>query len=111
MIITVPDKIIAREIENTDYIMASDEAECCAIAGGAYLATGENSSVYISADGFCNCLNFLTSWIIPDGIGINFIISYGRQEPQHKVMSDILMDMVKLLPYDSKKISFRFITK
>lgn len=109
-IVGVPDKKLAKQfLEGKEYIIASDEGEAVAIAAGHYLATGEKATVFTSADGFCNCLNFLTSWIIPDKIPIHMVISYGRQEPPHKVMTDILHDIIKLLPDESKAISYEFV--
>ena len=109
MRVGVPDKRLALWLKKKKYISASDEGEAVGIGAGYYLATKKRATVFMSADGFCNALNPITSWIIPDKIEMDFLISYGRQEKQHKVMSDILLKMIKLMPYDSKRISFRFV--
>lgn len=108
MKIALQDKVIKKYMDAsgvTDFLNVSNEGEAVAIAAGHYLATGERADVYFSADGLCNALNFLTSWIIPEGIEMNLFISTGRQEPPHKVMSDIYDDLIKLLPYDPERIS------
>lgn len=109
MIVGVPDKKIAKWLEGKEHMIASDEAEALAIAGGHWLATKQRATAFMSADGLCNALNFFTSWVIPDGIEMNLVISTGRQEPPHKVMSDILDNIIKLLPYDPERISIEII--
>ena len=113
MNIGIADKILTDWIDEKEYITASDEAECVAIAGGYFMATGKKANVFMSSDGFMNTLNFITSWVIPDGIEMNIIISFGRKESQHYIASEMLLGIVeKLIEYDkSKGISFQFITK
>lgn len=91
--------------------MASDEGEAVAIAAGVYLATNKRALVVISADGFCNALNPLTSYVMPEKIEMDFIISVGRQEPPHEVMSNCLEQIINLLNYDKQRISFTFLRK
>ena|SRR3989344_2006017 len=111
MIIGVPDKKLAKWLEDKgEHLIATDEGEAVAIAGGWWLGKNERATVFLSADGLCNALNFLTSWIIPDGIEMNLVVSYGRQELPHKVMTDIVQSIIKLLPYDPAKISIEFIS-
>ena len=109
MIIGIPDKKLAKWLEGKEYFTTSDEGEAVGVAIGYYLATKKRATVFMSADGFCNALNPLTSVVIPEKIKMNFVIGYGRQEPQHKVMSDILIKLIRLLPYDPKRISWKFI--
>lgn len=103
MNIVLSDKIIQPHLPD-DYLDCSNEGEAIAIACGHYLATGERANVYLSADGFCNALNAITSWVMPDGIEMNIYISAGRTEKQHKVMSAILPELLELLNYDAKKL-------
>ena len=77
--IGIPDKLLVPWLKGKKYIAPADEAEACAIAGGIFLATRKRATVFCSADGFCNCLNFLTSWIIPEKIPMNFVISYSSK--------------------------------
>jgi sulfopyruvate decarboxylase TPP-binding subunit len=107
----ISDKVLSEWIKDKKYIGASDEGEAVAIGAGHYIQTGERATVFMSADGFCNALNALTSWIIPDEIEMDLVISTGRQEPPHKVMSDILPKLIAILPYDNKRISFTIIEK
>lgn len=111
MIVGISDKVLKDWLTGKDYMGASDEGEAVAIGAGHYIQTGQRATVFMSADGFCNALNALTSWVIPDGIEMNLVISTGRQEPPHKVMSDILPDLIKLLPYDPTRISFEIIER
>lgn len=111
MIIGITDKVLKEWLAGKDYMGASDEGEAVAIAAGHYIQTGQRATVFMSADGLCNALNALTSWIIPDEIEMNLVISTGRQEPPHKVMSDILPDLLNLLPYDPKRISIEIIER
>ena len=92
MFVGVPDS----KLKHIDGIIASDEGEAVAIAAGYYLATGKPATVFLSADGFCNALNPITSLIIPYGIPVKWIISTGRQEPQHRVMSDTVDKLLEL---------------
>lgn len=110
-LVGVPDKIIQNWLKGKEYIICADEGEAVGIAIGIYLATKKRPTVFMSADGFCNALNPLTSEVIPSGIKMNFVISTGRQEPAHKVMSDMLEELISLIPYDSKKLSFKIIKK
>jgi len=104
MNIVLSDKIIMPYIPS-EYIGCSNEGEAIAIASGYWMATNERANVYISADGFCNALNFITSWVIPDNIQMNLFISAGRLESQHKVMTTILPELLELLNYDTSKLS------
>ncbi len=110
MIITVPDKLIAKAIEGKEYIMASDEGEAIGIAAGFYYATGKTADVYISADGFMNALNPLTSLVIPESIPMNIFISIGRTESQHKVATELVPKIIENL-HDSKGLHFEYIRK
>ena len=103
----VPDSKLKGWLEDKEYIMATDEGEAVGIAAGYYLATHEIPTVFLSADGFMNALNPLTSLIIPYEIPVHFIISTGRSEPQHKVASDTLEDLIKL--YEQRTITYEFV--
>ena len=114
MIIALQDKVIKKYMDDngiTDFIDCSNEGEAVAIAGGHYLATLERADVYFSADGFCNALNFITSWIMPEKIEMNIYISVGREEPPHIVMTKILPQLLELLDYDPKKLKIELIWK
>ena len=109
-IVGVPDKATMKWLKKKKYITATDEGEAIGIAGGYYLATGKKATVFMSADGFCNALNPITSWVLSDKVKMDLIISSGRQEKQHRVMSTILRDIIKLLEYENPKtISFKII--
>lgn len=112
MIIGIPDKLIQKEwLGSKEYVTPADEGEAVAIAAGYYYATGKRATVFMSTDGLANALNPITNLVIPYGIEMNLVVSYGRQEPPHKVMSDITEDLIKLLPYDPKKVNIKLIKK
>lgn len=114
MKIALQDKVIKTYMDShgiTNYLDVSNEGEAIAIAGGWWLGKKERADVYFSADGFCNALNFITSWVMPEGIEMNIYISTGRTEPPHKVMTDILPSMLELLNYDTKKLKIQVINK
>jgi sulfopyruvate decarboxylase TPP-binding subunit len=111
MIVGVSDKLLMPWLEGKKYLDCSNEGESIAIAAGYYLITGERATAFMSADGLCNALNFLTSWIIPEKIPLNLVISTGRQESPHKVMSDTLEDLLKLYGLPSETISVELVRK
>jgi len=113
MLIGISDKILYKWLKDKEYFGASDEGEAVAIAAGNYLATGETSTVFMSADGFMNALNFLTSWVIPHEIKMHIVISIGRMEPSHFIATEITEPIIKLLEkYDkTKAITYEFIRK
>lgn len=110
MLICIPDKKLAKWIEGKDYIKPSDEGEAIGIAVGYYLATKKRATVAMSADGLCNALCPLTSCVIPDKIKMNLVISTGRTEPQHIIMTNALNKILKAINYDPKKIHIKIIS-
>ena len=107
----IPDKILIKWLKNKKYYAVADEGEAIAIGVGFHLSTGKRATVFLSADGFANALNPITNLVIPLKIPINIVVSFGRQEPPHKVMSDLLLPLISLLPYDPKKVHIQYITK
>lgn len=108
--ICLSDKVISPHLPE-EYIGCANEGEAIAIAGGWWLGKKERANVYMSGDGFMNALNFITSWVMPEGIEMNIYISTGRQEPPHKVVTDILPSMLELLNYDTNKLKITLIYK
>jgi phosphonopyruvate decarboxylase len=108
-LVGVPDKVLKDWLGKKKYISTADEGEAIGVAAGYYQAKKKRATVFMSADGFCNALNPITSFVIPEKIEMDFVISTGRTEPQHKVMTDILDDLIKLLPYDPARLHFEII--
>ena len=96
-IVGVPDSKLNKWLEGKEYMIATNEAEAVAIATGHYLATKQRATVFMSADGFCNALNPLTSLVIPYQIEIDFVIGMRTDEPQHIVMGEKVADIFHLL--------------
>lgn len=109
LIVGIPDKLLKDWLGDKEYIKPSDEGEGVAIGAGYYLATKKPATVFMSADGLMNALNPLTSWIIPEGIKMNLVISVGRTEPQHIVATKITKPILKLL--DTKNLDITIIEK
>lgn len=97
MLIGIPDKLITSWLGNKKYIVTADEGEAIGIGIGYYYATGKTATVFMSADGFCNALNPITSHLIPYNVPMKIVISVGRKEAQHVIMSGILEDIIRLL--------------
>jgi len=87
-IVGVPDSKLKDWLSKVKYMIASNEGEAIGIATGYYLATGKRATVFMSADGFCNALNPITSLVIPYQIPMDFIIGTRTDEPQHKIMGE-----------------------
>jgi phosphonopyruvate decarboxylase len=104
----VPDSKLMDWLIKEEYLITADEGEATAMAAGYYLATGKVGTVFCNADGFLNVLNPLTSLLIPYQIPVNFVISYGRKEPQHIIASESLKKLIEL--YVNKgRSTFEFI--
>lgn len=110
-LIGIPDKILTPWIGNRKYIKPADEGEGVAIGAGYYYATGKRATVFMSADGFANALNPISNLLIPYSIPMNIVISYGRKELPHYVMSDALIRIIETLNYDPERLHFEFIKK
>lgn len=104
----VPDSKLKEYLKDKKYIVATNEGEAIGIATGYYLATGKSANVFMSADGFCNALNPLTSLVIPYQIEMNLIISKRTDEPQHKVMGEKVNQIMKDICGDGI-VSFNYI--
>lgn len=111
LITGIPDKVLIKWLGKKDYIKPSDEGEAVGIGVGHYLSTGKPATVFMSADGFCNALNPLTSQVIPTGVEMNLVISTGRTEPQHIVMTKALSKILKAIKYDPTKLHITIIEK
>ena len=114
MLVGISDKILHKWLEGKEYMNCSNEGEAVAICAGYFYATGKIGTAFMSADGFMNALNFITSWIIPSLIPINIVISIGRTEDPHVVATKITEPIINLLNeihYGSKAITFEFVRK
>jgi len=108
-LIGIPDKLLVKWLGDKDYIKPADEGEAVAIGAGYYYATGKPATVFMSADGFCNALNPLTSLVIPEVIKMNLVISTGRKEKPHYIMTYALDKILKVIKYDPEILSITII--
>jgi len=104
----VPDSKLKDFLKDKNYLVVADEGEAIGVATGYYLATGKKATVFMSADGFCNALNPLTSLVIPYWIEMDLVISTRDDEPQHKVMSEAVYDILHAITKD-KIIPFNYL--
>lgn len=112
MKVGILDKVFQGYLKGDAVMPCSDEAESIAMCAGYFLATGKIGTAYMSADGFMNTLNFLTSWIIPESIPINLVISIGRMEKPHYVATETVESFINILKlYDTARISYEFVRK
>ena len=87
-----------------NHIVAENEGASVGIAIGEYLATGSPACVYMQNSGLGNVINPLTSLTHPDVYGIPMLLIVGwrgepgtRDEPQHKYMGRITLELLRLL--------------
>ncbi len=113
MLVGIGDKVIMPWLEGKKYLSCSNESEAIGMCAGHYMATGRTGTAFMSADGFMNCLNFLTSWIIPEEIPMHIVISIGREEKPHYIATETTKPIIELLnKYDiAKRISYEFVCK
>ncbi len=104
---------LGSEKTQLQHIIAASEGEAVGIATGYHLATNKVPVIYLQNSGFGNAVNPLTSlmdkkvYSIP---AILFLTWRGepntKDEPQHKKMGAIMLDLLKVL-----EIPYRFANK
>lgn len=80
-------------------IIATREDEALAIAAGAWLASKE-PFVFMQNSGFGNCLDIITSLLIPYDITIPIHVDNRTSPEHHAYMGEIFGDLVELLGYE-----------
>ena len=82
------------------YIAAASEGEAIGIAAGSHLA-GAPSAVLIQSSGLGNCINPLTSLVVPFEIPVLLVVGYrnaeGKGPPQHAMMGEITESLLELM--------------
>lgn len=91
----------AKNAESLEYIPVNNEGEAVAFASGAYLA-GKTPVVLMQNSGLGNCVSPLTSLNYVFRIPLLLIITWRGEEgvpdePQHELMGQITLDMLKLM--------------
>lgn len=82
-------------------VNCTSESEAMSIAAGA-ITTGHNSRVYMQNSGIANCIDVITSLYKPYGIPLPDLLLSIRNSPKHhKFISDITIQLLKLLEYDN----------
>ncbi len=85
-------------------IITVNECEATAVAAGHYLGSGTPAVVYLQNSGFGKPVNPITSLLDKEVYGIPALLMIGwrgepgkKDEPQHKKMGRIMLDMLKVL--------------
>lgn len=91
------------------YVPATNEGEAVALATGAWLS-GQHAVVMCQNSGLGNMINPLTSLNSTFGIPILLIVTHRgkpgtKDEPQHKLMGEITIDLLKLLGISTVTLS------
>lgn len=91
-----------------NHIVTENEGASVGVAIGEYLATGSPACIYMQNSGLGNVVNPITSLANSDVYGIPMLLIVGwrgepgtKDEPQHKYMGKITLDLLKVLdiPY------------
>lgn len=89
------------------HLCASNECEAMGIASGYHFATGAIPVVYMQNSGFGKTVNPYTSLASKDVYSLPVLMVIGwrgepgkKDEPQHKMMGRILIDLLKVLEID-----------
>jgi sulfopyruvate decarboxylase TPP-binding subunit len=82
-----------------DALIATREDEAVAIATGAWLM-GKKPLVYLQNSGLGNCIDAITSLVIPYGIRLDYLIDNRKEPEHHKFMGRLTEDLVKDLWID-----------
>jgi len=106
----VPDSVFkdfiiaANKDERFHHVITNNEGESCALAAGYHLATGKIPIVYMQNSGLGNAINPLTSLLDENIYSIPALLLIGwravpgeKDEPQHKRMGAIMLDLLSLL--------------
>lgn len=87
-----------------NHIVTENEGASVGIAIGEYLAIGSPACVYMQNSGLGNVVNPITSLVNSDVYGIPMLLIVGwrgepgtKDEPQHKYMGKITLDLLTLL--------------
>jgi phosphonopyruvate decarboxylase len=88
-------------------VIASNECEAMGIASGYYLSQQKPALVYMQNSGFCKTINPYTSLLSADVYSIPVLMLVGwrgepgkKDEPQHKMMGRIMIDLIKVMEID-----------
>jgi len=97
-------------IDQSTYIMASNEGDAVALCAGAYMA-GRNSVVMMQNSGLTNAISPLTSLNQVFGIPVlGFVSLRGEEhtldEPQHELMGKITIPILELMEFQWDFLSF-----
>ncbi len=99
----VPCSKFKRIIDYNKVIISAIESEALAMAVGASLV-GKETQVFMQNSGLGNCVDLITSLLIPYNISIPLFISLRNKPEHHSFMGKITEQLLKLLNYANYKI-------
>lgn len=92
----VPTSKMKNWLTEQDHVITSDEAEAVAMACGEYLATGQTPTVAFGENGLLVALDTIITLQQLHEIPMNIIIYARDDEPQHKMVTDKLPELLAL---------------
>lgn len=98
----VPTSKMKNWLEFEDAIITSDEAEAVAMACGEYLATGQVATVAMGENGLLNALDAIITLSQLQEIPIKLILYPRDDEPQHKMVTDHLTELLALYKIEAE---------
>jgi sulfopyruvate decarboxylase TPP-binding subunit len=102
-IVGVPCSKFKWKIDYSKAIIATKEDEAIAMAVGASLM-GKETQVFMQNSGLGNCVDIITSLLIPYKISIPLFISVRRTPEHHKFMGEITRKLLDLLTYTNYEL-------
>ena len=98
----VPTSKAGKWLGKKKYIVATDEGEAVALACGEYCATGIPATVVMGENGLLNALDAIITLSQLHEIPIDLKIFARDDEPQHKMVTDKLPQLLELFNIEAE---------
>ena len=102
MIYVVPGTKMKKDLEEVNYLVASDEAEAVGLAVGEYLATGKKPEVWIGENGLLNALDALITLVNLYEVPLDLVVYLRQDEPQHSMVASKAKELCQLFDIKAK---------
>ncbi len=103
IMIGVPCSKFKKIIDYKKAIITTIESEAIGMAVGAYLV-GAKYKVFMQNSGLGNCVDIITSLLVPYNISIPLLISVRHTPEHHEFMGKITEKLLKLLKYENYEL-------
>lgn len=97
----VPTSKAAKWLGDKSYTVCTDEAEAVSMACGEYCATGRKAKVVMGENGLLNALDSIITLSQLHEIPVDLIIFPRDDEPQHKMVTDHLRELLNLFKIEA----------